>query len=74
VDLAAPGVGIMSTVPGGSYGRYSGTSMATPHMAGVGVLIESQGAGLDDAQVRRSCCGTRISGPAFRAGWRRTAA
>ena len=34
VDLAAPGRGILSTVPGDRYGRKSGTSMATPHVAG----------------------------------------
>ena len=50
--LAAPGVGIMSTVPGGSYGRYSGTSMATPHVVGVAALIKSQEPGLDGAQVK----------------------
>jgi Subtilase family len=50
--LAAPGVGIMSTVPGGSYGRYSGTSMATPHVVGVAALIKRQERGLDDAQVK----------------------
>ena len=52
VDLAAPGVGILSTLPGNSYGRYSGTSMATPHVAGVAALIKSQEPGLDDAQVK----------------------
>ncbi|MCA9796170.1 MAG: S8 family serine peptidase, partial [Candidatus Eremiobacteraeota bacterium] len=31
VDLAAPGGGIYSTLPGGGYGNKSGTSMATPH-------------------------------------------
>ena len=52
VDLAAPGVDILSTLPGNSYGRYSGTSMATPHVAGVAALIKSRNPGLDDAQVK----------------------
>jgi thermitase len=42
VDLAAPGVGILSTLPGKRYGRYSGTSMAAAHVAGVAALIQSQ--------------------------------
>jgi thermitase len=39
VELAAPGVDILSTIPGGQYATLSGTSMATPHASGVaGVL------------------------------------
>jgi serine protease len=34
VDIAAPGVRVLSAVPGNQYAYYSGTSMATPHVSG----------------------------------------
>lgn len=44
VAFIAPGVDVKSTVPGGRYDSYAGTSMATPHMAGLGALAVARGA------------------------------
>ncbi len=42
VDIVAPGSWIMSTTPGNQYGIKSGTSMASPHVAGIAALIKSK--------------------------------
>lgn len=52
VDLSALGVGILSTLPGNTYGSYPGTSMATPHVTGVATLLKSRNPSADDAQLK----------------------
>ena len=43
VDVAAPGSGIISTKMGGGYVTNTGTSMSTPHVAGLAGLLSAQG-------------------------------
>ncbi len=52
VDLGAPGVDILSTLPGNSYGLGSGTSMATPHVSGVCALIRAVSPAIPVAQMK----------------------
>jgi subtilisin family serine protease len=52
VDLIAPGVCITSSAPGGGLATFSGTSMASPHVAGAAALYKSTHPSATPAQVR----------------------
>ena len=73
IDVAAPGSTILSTIiTDNGYGTKSGTSMASPHVAGVLALMESAHPGLPPAemvvrlraQADDKPCGTTTAGPA----------
>ncbi|RIH81362.1 Thermophilic serine proteinase [Calidithermus terrae] len=76
VWLAAPGGdqtnygnsgGVLSTVPGGGYEHYEGTSMASPHVAGVAALMLAANPDLTPAQVKLILANTATDLGA--AGW-----
>ncbi|ANZ43372.1 peptidase S8 [Lentzea guizhouensis] len=73
VHVAAPGDNVYSTVPGGRFGSKSGTSMASPHVAGVAALLKSVNPTATTTQLRTllatqaddlSCSDTRCNGTA----------
>ncbi len=52
-EVSAPGVGIYSSIPGGGYTYYDGTSMACPHVAGVVALMRSANPNLDGITIKQ---------------------
>jgi hypothetical protein len=51
-DIAAPGVSVRSSVPGGGYGSKSGTSMASPHINGVVALMREVNANISVESIK----------------------
>jgi subtilisin family serine protease len=58
VDLAAPGAAILSTVPGGGYASFSGTSMATPYVTGTVALMAAANPRATAAEIRSALLST----------------
>ncbi len=56
----APGVNVLSAQPGGVYGNLNGTSMATPHVAGVAALMRSAAPDLSVADLTRILTTTAV--------------
>jgi hypothetical protein len=57
-DVVAPGISILSSIPGGGYGKSNGTSMAVPQVAGVAALMRSAVPGLTITQTRYALTST----------------
>jgi subtilisin family serine protease len=57
ISITAPGEAVYSTFPGGGYATLDGTSMASPHVAGVAALIRSTNPKSTTGQVRARLAG-----------------
>ncbi|MGI9127736.1 MAG: S8 family serine peptidase [Roseomonas sp.] len=65
VDIAAPGSAIYSTLPGGRYGTYSGTSMATPHVTGAVALFAAENPNATAAEIRAALLDSAAATPSL---------
>jgi subtilisin family serine protease len=76
-DVAAPGVDVLSSVPGGGWSEFSGTSMAAPHIAGSAALLRQRHPSWSTEQVKSALVQSgvdalearnRRAGPRFQGG------
>ncbi|PYZ96451.1 peptidase S8 [Alteribacter lacisalsi] len=69
VEISAPGVNVLSTTPGNNYASYNGTSMASPHVAGVAAQVWQANPGLSNTELRQLLNDTAVNlGPAHQYG------
>ena len=59
-DVCAPGVNVYSSIVGGSFAMFQGTSMATPHVAGASALLRQLHPDWTPAQVKGALVGTAV--------------
>ena len=57
-DIVAPGVDVLSCVPGKKYAKMNGSSMATPHIAGLAALLLSATPGVTIDEVEQAILGS----------------
>ncbi|MGB7564966.1 MAG: S8 family peptidase [Prochlorococcaceae cyanobacterium] len=65
VDLGAAGVGINSTLPDNTYGAYSGTSMATPHVTGAVALMAAAFPQASSTDLRNALLQSAVATPSL---------
>ena len=59
-DVSAPGASIRSSIPGGGYESWNGTSMATPHVNGTAALMLQAAPSLTPAEIKNILCSTAV--------------
>jgi len=72
-NVTAPGVSIRTSIPGGSYGYFSGTSAATPHVSGLVALLRQKNPNATVDEIKEAILTTAIdygdTGPDNDFGW-----
>lgn len=58
VHVGAPGVNVYSSIKGGGYDSWSGTSMAAPHVSGMAVLLKSNEPNLSNVEMKERIVST----------------